>query len=75
MEIVKENTKKVAHVDLDNNSNDDSNLVYSMEELGRWIEEARRDDEEGKCVTYNEEFRERIRREIEAEKNGVCCKA
>ncbi|GMO38592.1 MAG: hypothetical protein Pg6B_10910 [Candidatus Azobacteroides pseudotrichonymphae] len=68
METIKENTKKVVHVDLDNNSNDDSNLVYSMEELGRWIEEARRDDEEGKCVIYNEEFRERIRREIEAEK-------
>ncbi|WP_041572587.1 hypothetical protein [Candidatus Azobacteroides pseudotrichonymphae] len=68
METIKEDTKKVAHVDLDNNSNDDSNLVYSMEELGRWIEEARLDDEEGKCVIYNEEFRERIRREIEAEK-------
>jgi hypothetical protein len=68
METIKENTKKVAHVDLDNNSNDDSNLVYSMEELGRWIEEARCDDEEGRCVIYNEEFREKIRREIEAEK-------
>jgi hypothetical protein len=60
-------------IDLDMKGNAETEkedpYLYSMEELGRWIEEGMKESREGKCVVYDKAFREKIRREIEAEKN------
>ncbi|GMO18167.1 MAG: hypothetical protein Pg6B_10210 [Candidatus Azobacteroides pseudotrichonymphae] len=61
METVKEKTKKVdGSMDVD--SDDDIKLVYTMEELGRRIEEGIRDHEEGKCTVYDEAYKEEMRK-------------
>jgi hypothetical protein len=60
METVKEKTKKVdGSIDVD--SDDDIKLVYTMEDLDRWIEEADQDEREGKLIPYDKAYKEEMR--------------
>ncbi|WP_265347985.1 hypothetical protein [Candidatus Azobacteroides pseudotrichonymphae] len=58
---------------MDVDSDDDIKLVYTMEDLDRWIEEADQDEREGKLIPYDEAYKEEMRKPRRGmEGQGIC---
>ncbi|GMO38360.1 MAG: hypothetical protein Pg6B_10630 [Candidatus Azobacteroides pseudotrichonymphae] len=47
---------------MDVDSDDDIKLEYTMEDLDRRIEEADQDEREGKLISYDESYKEEMRK-------------